>query len=71
MPKLGMQPIRRRQLIQATLEAIDEVGLADATIARIAKRAAATFDAAALCSVSTAAEHAAREQSRVRPAHQR
>ena len=39
MPKLGMQPIRRRQLIQATLEAIDELGLADATIARIAKRA--------------------------------
>nr|WP_286009767.1 transcriptional regulator BetI [Salinicola sp. S1-1-2] len=34
-----MQPIRRRQLIQATLEAIDELGLADATIARIAKRA--------------------------------
>ncbi|GHB26916.1 transcriptional regulator BetI [Salinicola rhizosphaerae] len=39
MPKLGMQPIRRRQLIQATLEAIDELGLADATIASIAKRA--------------------------------
>jgi len=39
VPKLGMQPIRRRQLIQATLEAIDEAGLADATIARIAKRA--------------------------------
>ncbi|MGM8933241.1 transcriptional regulator BetI [Salinicola halophyticus] len=39
MPKLGMQPIRRRQLIQATLEAIDEAGLADVTIARIAKRA--------------------------------
>jgi len=39
VPKLGMQPIRRRQLIQATLEAIDDVGLADATIARIAKRA--------------------------------
>ena len=39
MPKLGMQPIRRRQLIQATLETIDDVGLADATIARIAKRA--------------------------------
>jgi len=39
VPKVGMQPIRRRQLIQATLEAIDEAGLADATIARIAKRA--------------------------------
>ncbi|WP_353979077.1 transcriptional regulator BetI [Salinicola endophyticus] len=39
MPKVGMQPIRRRQLIEATLEAIDEVGLADATIARIARHA--------------------------------
>ena len=39
MPKLGMQPIRRRQLIQATMEAIDEVGLADTTVMRIAKRA--------------------------------
>lgn len=26
MPKLGMQSIRRRQLIDATLEAINEVG---------------------------------------------
>ncbi|MFS9540665.1 transcriptional regulator BetI, partial [Klebsiella pneumoniae] len=26
MPKLGMQPIRRRQLIDATLDAINEVG---------------------------------------------
>lgn len=39
MPKLGMQPIRRRQLIQATMEAIDDVGLADTTVIRIAKRA--------------------------------
>lgn len=39
MPKLGMEPIRRRQLIQATMEAIDEAGLADTTIVRIAKRA--------------------------------
>lgn len=39
MPKLGMEPIRRRQLIQATMEAIDEAGLADATVARIARRA--------------------------------
>ncbi|GAB2783803.1 transcriptional regulator BetI [Halomonas shantousis] len=39
MPKLGMEPIRRQQLIQATMEAIDEAGLADATIARIARRA--------------------------------
>ncbi|MCC7963000.1 transcriptional regulator BetI, partial [Escherichia coli] len=27
MPKLGMQSIRRRQLIDATLEAINEVGM--------------------------------------------
>lgn len=39
MPKVGMEPIRRRQLIKATMEAIDEAGLADATVARIAKRA--------------------------------
>lgn len=39
MPKLGMQPIRRRQLIQATMKAIDDVGLADATVMRIAKHA--------------------------------
>ncbi|SRR5581483_3273134 len=39
MPKLGMPPIRREQLIRATLETIDQVGLADATIAEIAGRA--------------------------------
>lgn len=39
MPKLGMQPIRQRQLIDATLEAINEVGMHDATIAQIARRA--------------------------------
>ena len=39
MPKVGMEPIRRHQLIKATMEAIDDVGLADATIARIASRA--------------------------------
>ncbi|GHC32005.1 transcriptional regulator BetI [Aidingimonas halophila] len=39
MPKIGMEPIRRRQLIQATMEAIDDVGLADATVVRIARRA--------------------------------
>lgn len=37
MPKVGMQPIRRRQLIEATLMAINEFGLADATIIRIAR----------------------------------
>ena len=39
MPKVGMEPIRRRQLIQATMQAIDEAGLADATVARIARHA--------------------------------
>lgn len=39
MPKVGMQPIRRRQLIDATLNAINEVGMHDATIAQIARRA--------------------------------
>ena len=37
MPKVWMQPIRRRQLINATLEAINEVGMHDATIAQIAR----------------------------------
>ncbi|QEA39615.1 transcriptional regulator BetI [Pistricoccus aurantiacus] len=39
MPKLGMEPIRRHQLVKATIQAIDEAGLANATIARIAKSA--------------------------------
>ncbi|WP_187774578.1 transcriptional regulator BetI [Billgrantia pellis] len=39
MPKIGMEPIRRHQLIQATMKAIDEVGLADATVMRIARHA--------------------------------
>ncbi|GLQ97028.1 transcriptional regulator BetI [Dyella mobilis] len=39
MPKLGMPPIRREQLIRATFETIDRVGLADATIVEIAGRA--------------------------------
>ena len=39
MPKMGMEPIRRRQLILATMQAIDEAGLADATVARIARHA--------------------------------
>ena len=39
MPKMGMEPIRRQQLIQATMAAIDEVGLADATVIRIAGHA--------------------------------
>lgn len=39
MPKMGMQPIRRRQLIDATLHTINEVGINYATIAQIARRA--------------------------------
>ncbi len=39
MPKIGMQPIRRSQLIHATLQAIDQVGMADASIAYIAQLA--------------------------------
>ncbi|PAU52521.1 transcriptional regulator BetI [Pseudomonas sp. PIC25] len=39
MPKLGMQPIRRSQLIHATLEAVDQVGMGEASIALIAKLA--------------------------------
>ncbi|MBP5981213.1 MAG: transcriptional regulator BetI [Halomonas sp.] len=39
MPKIGMEPIRRQQLIHATMVAIDEVGLAEATIMRIARHA--------------------------------
>ncbi|WP_034919276.1 MULTISPECIES: transcriptional regulator BetI [Erwinia] len=39
MPKVGMQPIRQRQLIDATLSTINEVGINDATIAQIARRA--------------------------------
>ena len=39
MPKVGMQPIRRQQLIEATLTAVDQVGMADASIALIARLA--------------------------------
>ncbi|WP_435389121.1 transcriptional regulator BetI [Halomonas almeriensis] len=34
-----MEPIRRQQLIKATMAAIDDVGLADATVMRIARQA--------------------------------
>jgi len=37
MPKVGMHPIRRQQLINATLMAIDQVGMEDASIAMIAR----------------------------------
>jgi TetR/AcrR family transcriptional repressor of bet genes len=39
MPKLGMGPIRRKQLIEAAIAAIHEHGFANATVARIARRA--------------------------------
>ncbi|WP_263143302.1 transcriptional regulator BetI [Pseudomonas sp. RIT-PI-AD] len=39
MPKVGMQPIRRSQLIAATLQAVDQVGMGDASIAYIARLA--------------------------------
>lgn len=39
MPKVGMQPIRRQQLIEATMAAVNEVGMHEASIAQIAKRA--------------------------------
>lgn len=39
MPKVGMQPIRRRQLIDATMVAIHKHGFADATMQRIAREA--------------------------------
>ncbi|MEA2117336.1 transcriptional regulator BetI [Halovibrio sp. HP20-50] len=39
MPKVGMEPIRRQQLINATMASIDEVGLAETTVMRIARHA--------------------------------
>ncbi|WP_225890005.1 choline-binding transcriptional repressor BetI [Indioceanicola profundi] len=39
MPKVGLQPIRRRQLISATIEAIHAYGYDETTMARIAARA--------------------------------
>ncbi len=39
MPKLGMAPIRRKQLVEAAIAVIHEHGFADTTVARIARRA--------------------------------
>ena len=39
MPKVGMKPVRRAQLIAAAISSIHEYGLADATLARIARKA--------------------------------
>lgn len=39
MPKLGMEPIRRQQLIEATITSISQHGFADTTVSRISKAA--------------------------------
>lgn len=39
MPKVGMQPIRKRQLIEATIASIHAHGLADTTVATIGRLA--------------------------------
>lgn len=39
MPKLGMEEIRRRQLIDATIASIHEVGFADSSLSRISAKA--------------------------------
>ncbi|MBV7296389.1 transcriptional regulator BetI [Enterovibrio paralichthyis] len=39
MPKVGMPEIRRPQLVAATMSAIDEVGLAGASVALISRKA--------------------------------
>lgn len=42
MPKQGMEPIRQRQFIEATLETIHEQGLQATTLARVGRRAGAS-----------------------------
>src|SRR5260370_40485455 len=39
MPKVGMEPIRRQQLIDATIVSIGRYGLADTTVQRISQAA--------------------------------
>ena len=39
MPKLGMEQVRRKQLIGATIATIGELGFAEASVIRIARRA--------------------------------
>jgi len=39
MPKVGMEPVRRQQLIDATIASIHQDGFQDATVARISRRA--------------------------------
>lgn len=38
MPKVGMEPIRRKQLIEATIASIHEAGFAHTTLAEIGRR---------------------------------
>lgn len=42
MPKLGMEPIRRQQFIEATIQIIHEEGLERTTLARVARQAGAS-----------------------------
>ena len=39
MPKVGMGPVRRAQLVEATIWSIHEFGLADTTVTKIARKA--------------------------------
>ena len=39
MPKVGMEPIRRAALVEATIAAIGEAGSLEVTVSQIAKRA--------------------------------
>ena len=39
MPKLGMGPVRRNQLIEAAISSLHDYGYADTTVARIARKA--------------------------------
>ena len=39
MPKLGMEPIRRQALVQATIDEVGAAGSLDVTVSQIAKRA--------------------------------
>lgn len=39
MPKLGMEPVRRKALVEAAIEAIHERGSLDVTVSQIARRA--------------------------------
>ena len=39
MPKLGMEPVRRRQMIDATIRTIHELGFPNTSLAQVARRA--------------------------------